>query len=169
MPIPETFHTARLEATRIGPEHLADLRVLHRDPEAMAELGGVRSDEATDEYLARNEAHWREHGFGVWMLRPKESDRWIGRVILRWLRVEPVDDVEIGFTLQPASWGQGFATEAASFCLELARTELELDTLVGITTSSNERSQRVLNKLGLRHEADVEIGGMRWLVHRVRW
>ena len=135
----------------------------------MAELGGVRSDAETSRYLARNLGHWDEHGFGVWMLRPKGRQGWIGRVILRWLSTGTIDDVEIGYAFLPAYWGQGVATEAGRFCLSVAQTELGLRTLVGVTTPGNLASHRVLTKLGLRYESDVVIEQTRCLLHRVRW
>ncbi|MDJ0790178.1 MAG: GNAT family N-acetyltransferase [Myxococcota bacterium] len=169
MPVPESFRTARLEAERIAPSHLPALRALHGDPEAMAELGGVRSVVETDRYLARNMSHWDTHGFGVWMLRHAGGADWIGRLVLRWLRTENVHDVEIGFALRPDQWGRGLATEAAGFALGVARGELELCTLIGVTTPTNEASQRVLYKIGLRHESDVVIEGTHCMLHRVRW
>jgi len=56
MSAPESFQTARLEAEKLAPEHLADLQALHREPETMR-------------YLSRNLNHWATHGFGAWMLR----------------------------------------------------------------------------------------------------
>ena len=61
------------------------------------------------------------------------------------------------------------ATEAAEFCLGVAQTELELRTLIGVTTPENAASQRVLNKLGLCCESEVVLERTRCLLHRVRW
>lgn len=135
----------------------------------MAQLGGVRSDDETSRYLQRNRDHWDAHGFGVWMLRPPSEQHWIGRVVLRWLFAENIEDVEIGFALLPAWWGQGLATEAAEFCVDVARNALALRTLVGVTTPGNLASQRVLGKLGLRYESEVVVEQTSWFVYRVRW
>ena len=169
MPVPESFQTARLEGERIASAHLPDLRVLHRDADVMAELGGVRSEAETSRYLARNLRHWDTHGFGVWMLRPKGGQSWIGRVVLRWLSTGTIEDIEIGFAFLPTYWGRGLATEAAEFCLGVAQTELELRTLVGVTTPENLASQRVLGKLGFRYESEVVVEQTRCLLHRARW
>ena len=103
------------------------------------------------------------------MLRPKDGQSWIGRVVLRWLSTETIDDVEIGFAFLPIYWGQGLATEAAEFCLGVAQTDLELRTLIGVTTPESLASQRVLSKLGLRYESEVVVEQTRCLLHRVRW
>jgi len=169
MSVPDSFQTVRLEGERLAPDHLPDLQVLHRDPETMRELGGVRSDMETSRYLDRNLDHWATHGFGVWMLRPKGGRASIGRVVLRWLSAENINDVEIGFALLPAYWGRGLATESAKFCLEVARKDLDLRTLIGITTPENLASQRVLNKLGLCYERDTIVQRTRCFLFRSRW
>ncbi len=167
--VPESFRTERLEGERLGREHLADLRALHRDPETMAELGGVRSDAETSRYLSRNLDHWATYGFGVWMLRLEGGDRSIGRVVLRWLATEHIDDVEIGFAFFPAYWGRGLATESGKFCIDVARRHLGLKTVVGITTPENHASQRVLQKLGLSYECETVVEQTRCFQYRVRW
>ena len=169
MSLPESFQTARLEGEKLAPEHLPALQALHRDPETMAKLGGVRSDVETARYLTRNLDHWAAHGFGVWMLRLRGGERPIGRVVLRWLSTTSINDVEIGFALLPDRWGRGFATEAAQFALGQARSRLDLQTLIGITTPENQASQRVLEKLGLRYECDTVVEETPCFLYRVHW
>ncbi len=169
MPAPESFHTARLEGERLAPEHLPALHSLHRDPETMRELGGVRSDSETSSYLTRNLEHWTEHGFGVWMLRERGGDHAIGRVVLRWLVTDHIENVEIGFAFLPAYWGRGFATESGRFGLEIAKDHLALRTLVGITTPANRASQHALGKLGFSYEGDTVVEKTRCFRFRLRW
>ena len=54
MSLPELFQTARLEGEKLAPEHLPAQQALHRNPETMARLGGVRSNVETARYLTRN-------------------------------------------------------------------------------------------------------------------
>ncbi len=169
MPVPESFQTARLEGVKLAPEHLVDLQALHQDPESMAELGGVRGRVETSRYLDRNLDHWDAHGFGVWMLRLKGEQRSIGRVVLRWLSTGRINDIEIGFALLPAHWGRGLATEASEFCLNLAKKNLNVRTLIGVTTPENKASQRVLSKLGLCHEGELVVEETQCLLYRTRW
>ena len=169
MPVPESFQTARLEAERLSPKHLPDLLTFHQDSQAMAGLGGVRDEAETSRYLTRNLDHWADHGFGIWMLRETGGDYSIGRVVLRWLSTESVKDVEIGFALLPAYWGRGIATEAAKFCLQLARVDLDLKTLIGVTIPENHASQRVLGKLGFRHVSELTVSETKCLLYRIHW
>ncbi|HTT69248.1 MAG TPA: GNAT family N-acetyltransferase [Gemmatimonadales bacterium] len=169
MPFPESFATARLVAERLREEHYGDLLRMHSDPAQMAMLGGVRDEAQTAEYLAKNLAHWAAHGFGAWMLRDGVSRGIVGRAILRHLDVDGVDEVEVGYSLDPACWGRGLATEIAAACLEHARDDLELATVVAVTLPDNAPSRRVLEKAGLAYERDWMHGGRLHVLYRIRF
>ncbi len=51
----------------------------------------------------------------------------------------------------------------------LARGELGVESLVGVTTPANRASQRVLLKLGLQYEREVLIEETRCFLYRVSW
>jgi ribosomal-protein-alanine N-acetyltransferase len=169
MTVPEEFVTTRLRVERLTSGHLSALERFHCDTAVMAELGGVRDEQQTFEYLSRNLRHWQEFGFGVWMLREIEGAEIVGRAILRHLDLEGVDEVEIGFALYSKLWGRGLATEIGEACVAVARRELGIQSLVGITTLHNHASQRVLAKLGLAREREVDVEGTPCLLHRIRW
>ena len=69
----EGFLTERLSAERLTAGHWDDLRAMDGDAGYMAHLGGVRDEAGTQAYLDRNLAHWTEHGYGLYMLRDRES------------------------------------------------------------------------------------------------
>ena len=62
---------------------------------------------------------------------------------------------EIGFVFDPAHQGHGYATEAARAVLELAFGVYELHRVYGRLEARNVASARVLEKLGMRHEAHL--------------
>ena len=66
------------------------------------------------------------------------------------------DDIEIAYRLPHARWGQGFATEMARAVLAHGLDTLGLARIVGLTWPENVPSQRVLEKIGMRREADAE-------------
>ncbi|MGH3487721.1 MAG: GNAT family N-acetyltransferase [Actinopolymorphaceae bacterium] len=61
------------------------------------------------------------------------------------------DQVEIGWRLAHAAWGQGLATEGACAVRDLAYDTLGLSALISITIAANTRSLRVMEKLGLSY------------------
>lgn len=166
MPLPDSFSTARLHAERLTSGHLAELRGMDRDAQFMALLGGVRDEAQTAAYLARNLQHWDDYGFGVWMLRQAGETRVAGRALLRHLLIEGRDEVELGYGFHPEFWGRGLATEIATACLHFGRERLRLPSVVAITRAANLGSQRVLTKVGLVYERDVNHDGIPHLLFR---
>ncbi len=156
--LPRTFLTPRLLAEALRPEDEASVHRMHRDAKQMAFLGGVRDEAQTSAYMERNLEHWERYGFGLWLLRERaarsESPA-IGRVLLRHLAVEGRDEIEVGYSLSPACWGAGLATEAAAACLALARDLLMVDSVVALTAPDNLQSHRVLGKVGMVLEREI--------------
>ena len=95
-------------------------------------------------------------GWGFWAVERQYDARFIGFVGLQDQpsRFPFSPCVEIGWRLAYESWGQGYATEAAHRCLQLAFDDLGLTDIVSFTTRGNHRSQRVMQKLGMRHCVD---------------
>lgn len=149
MPFPDSFSTARLEAERLTTGHLPELVRMHRDRAVMVHLGGLREPDQTLEYLDRNLQHWDDHGFGLWILRQSGGGDAVGRAVLRHVLIEGVDEVEVGYAFYEPYWGRGLATEVTAACLDHAREELGLDSIVAITSPGNHASQHVLQKAGL--------------------
>jgi RimJ/RimL family protein N-acetyltransferase len=163
-----SFSTARLAAERLTPDHLPEVRRMHRDAAVMAQLGGVRDDAQTAAYLARNLQHWDDHGFGLWILRAVGGGEPVGRAVLRHLLVDGALEVEVGYAFYAPFWGQGLATEVARACLELGRRELHLTTVVAVTAPGNKASAHVLEKVGLVYERDFMHEGALSALFRTR-
>ena len=159
MVCPETFHTARLRADRLRPEHLPELRRTHLDPRVMQHIGGVFTEEQTLAYFARALAHWDAHGHGLWLLYEPGSDESIGRVVLRHMMLDGVDEMETGYAFYEPFWGRGYATEVTRASLGFGFEILRVSSIVAVTTPTNFPSQHVLTKCGLRHERDFQRDG----------
>ena len=63
------------------------------------------------------------------------------------LGAKPSGGVELGYWIARPFWGQGYATEAATAVIDIART-LRLPRLIGSYFLDNPASGRVLEKLG---------------------
>jgi RimJ/RimL family protein N-acetyltransferase len=156
-----------MQAERLRPDHLADLRRMDADEEMNTFLGGVRDAAGTADYLARNLNHWAEYGFGIWMLRDSGSNLMIGRAVLRHLEIDGVDEVEVGYGFLPAFWGRGLATEIARACVRIGLETLRLPSLVAITLPANQGSRRVLEKAGLAYEREIVHAGAPTCLFRI--
>ena len=114
-------------------------------------LPGALSVQESRALIDRIEAHFEEHGFGLWALELPGEAALIGWTGLA--RVDPqmpfAPAVEIGWRLARPYWGRGLATEAASAVASYAFDQLALGSLVSFTARGNERSRRVMERLGM--------------------
>jgi RimJ/RimL family protein N-acetyltransferase len=163
----ESFTTERLQAERLTERHWDHLRAMDGDALYMAHLGGVRDEAGTAAYLDRNLAHWAEHGFGVWMLRDRESGDMAGRAVVRHLAVDDADEIEVGYGFFPRWWGRGLATEVARACVGVGLDRLRSPSLVAVTQPDHTASRHVMEKVGLRYERDVRLAGTAHALFRI--
>ena len=77
----------------------------------------------------------------------------IGELMLR-LKSAESRQGEIGWSIHPDVQGRGLATEAAAELLRLGFEELGLHRIQAEADSRNQPSRRVMEKLGMRCEAE---------------
>jgi len=82
----------------------------------------------------------------------KETGQLIGSANLIWLSEEYAQG-EIGYTLHPDHQGHGYASEATRALMDYGFREIELHRIVGCCDDRNERSIRLLERVGMRREA----------------
>lgn len=95
-----------------------------------------------------------ELGYGWWVLEAPGVTPFAGSVCLRKVPFQAAFSpaYEVGWRLDPAYWGRGYATEGAQGAIDFAFQELGLDEVVAITATTNVRSQRVMQRLGMTHD-----------------
>jgi [ribosomal protein S5]-alanine N-acetyltransferase len=95
---------------------------------------------------------WDRDAFGMWIVEVRAAGSVIGHAGLQ--RLHGTDDVELGYYLGRAAWGQGYATEAGRACLAYGFETCGLRRIVAVVRPENQASRHVLEKLGFRHERD---------------
>jgi ribosomal-protein-alanine N-acetyltransferase len=90
----------------------------------------------------------------------KSSGRVVGNVAL--MGMEPSRRrAELGYVLGRPSWGRGYVTEAGALLLSHAFTQFRLEEVFAYVNPANERSRRVLHRLGMRRDP-----GLHWYTIR---
>lgn len=143
------IRTDRLLLRRWGERDRAPFAAMNADPAVVEHLQGPMSRERSDDFVDRIEAHWEEHGWGLWAVEVPDAAPFIGYVGL-W----PADHVaagmvEVGWRLAREAWGNGYATEGAREALRFGFTEVGLDEIVSFTVPQNVRSVAVMERIGL--------------------
>lgn len=87
---------------------------------------------------------------GVFAVVLKESNKMIGTIELHTYTKDY--KAELGYTINPKYWGQGYAYEAAKAVIKWGFEKLNLIRIECTTFSTNYQSNRVCEKLGLRYE-----------------
>ena len=125
------------------------------DPQVMEFMPAPLTREESDALVDRAEAHFAAHGFGPWAAELKAMGKFIGFIGLSIPRFEAhfTPCVEIGWRLAAAHWGRGLATEGAQAAVDHAFRNLGLVELVSFTSVGNVRSRRVMEKIGMTHDA----------------
>ena len=71
-------------------------------------------------------------------------------------------ETELGYTLDPAVWGEGFATEAARCVRDYARDVLRVAYTISAILPENARSRRVAERSGARATGQMHVVGLTW-------
>lgn len=124
---------------------------LNSDDRVMEFFLNKLSYQETLDFYNRIRKEFASRGYGLYAVEKKEDHAFIGYVGLHDVTfdVDFAPAVEIGWRLAPEAWNQGYATEAASACLEYAKTTLVLKELYSFTSLPNKRSERVMQKIGM--------------------
>jgi RimJ/RimL family protein N-acetyltransferase len=123
------------------------------DPDWLRYIGdkGVHDLDGAKRYIEDGPgAMYAKHGFGLFLVGRKPSGTPMGLCGL--IRREGLDDVDVGYAFLPRFRGCGYAEEAAAEMLRFGKDRVGLSRIVAITTPENERSVRVLEKLGFAFE-----------------
>jgi RimJ/RimL family protein N-acetyltransferase len=94
---------------------------------------------------------------GDWLsaaIRTREAGGYVGDVAFHWASVQHRTG-EVGFVVDPAHQGHGYATEAARAMVDWGFGSFGLHRVIGRTEARNAASARVLEKLGMRLEAHL--------------
>jgi RimJ/RimL family protein N-acetyltransferase len=153
---PPTLHTEHLLLRRWTDDDREVFAQINADPEVMRYRFKPLTRPESYDLLDNMEACFDQHGFGQWAVERIEDRRVIG-----FIGLDVADDdalfsppVHIGWHLARDAWGHGYATEGATAALDHVFEVVGLPEVVSHTTTANERSQAVMCRLGMRHNAD---------------
>jgi len=129
---------------------------MNADPEVMRFFPAGLSRAESDALIDRAEESFEDEGFGLWAV--DVHGRLAGLAGLGRVTFEGVlrSRVEIGWRFARWSWGGGYATEAASLCLDDAFSRVCLDEVISFTTETNVRSEAVMKRLGMKKRSDLD-------------
>jgi len=162
MQLPEgtVLRTERLGIRRLTTDDAEFMYAIWNDPAFMQYVGdrGIRSLDASRESIRTGPVEmYRRFGFGLYLVSLHETGEPIG--ICGLLKRDALEDVDLGFAFLPPFRSRGFAFEAAAAVMDYGREVLRLRRIVAITNPENERSARLLERLGMSFERMIRMPG----------
>jgi [ribosomal protein S5]-alanine N-acetyltransferase len=184
----DRLESARLVLRRIAPDDLPFFTRIHALPEVAQHLypgGRPRSPGETAGWFRYTLGSYEKLALGYLAVLRKEDGALIGRCGIMDLVVESAEpehgirkgwfaraqapagvaltfECELGYTFDPAAWGQGFATEAACCVRDYARDVLRRPYAISAIFPQNARSRRVCKRGGARFDGQMEALGLTW-------
>lgn len=161
--------TPRLVVRRFTTDDAAFVLRQLNEPSWIANIGdrGVRSIEDAAQYIhAKLLAPYDQHGFGMYLVEAKDGGDPVGMCGL--VKREVLPEPDIGFSLLEREWGKGYAEEAARAMVAHAFVDIGLERLLGIVKPANERSGRLLQKLGFETTGTISIDGQELRLYATR-
>ena len=112
-----------------------------------------------------NYQDYRLNGYGRWAVINKEENEFIGWCGLKLGEIK--NETDIGFRFFEEVWNKGFATESAEACLNYGFEKLNLKRIIGRAMKDNIGSIKVLKKIGLEYERDVDFEGKNAVIYKI--
>jgi [ribosomal protein S5]-alanine N-acetyltransferase len=177
----DRIESERLLLRRITRDDYDFFARLHATPEVRRYIGNGQPQSAEESRAwVERVAMYKHANLGFLAVVRKSDGRLIGRCGLSELVVDAkaatgtiprgwfqraqapagaalLETPDLGYTFDPASWGHGYATEAARCVFDYARANLEWPRIVSVIHPDNVRSLRVAERSGLRRDGQVAI------------
>jgi RimJ/RimL family protein N-acetyltransferase len=151
------IETARLALRTWDAADLPEFIHATNTEAVMAHLGGVASTDVFQALFERVSLSQHQNGFCFWLVERKSDRTLLGLCGFKRAAVDPVRGaMEIGWRLRQDAWGQGYAREAASACLDWAWRNVEDDRIVAITVEANHASRNLMERLGMRRNRTLD-------------
>ncbi len=150
------LETKRLMLRWIKPSDSPFVLKLLNEPSFIQNIGDrkIRDTAGAEGYIQKIASDGYEKlGYGSFLVLLLPTLEPIG--ICSLIKRDYLKDADIGFAFLSQFEGQGIATEASKAVIEYCRSAIRLKRIVGIASSSNKASMRVLEKLGLKFESLV--------------
>jgi ribosomal-protein-alanine N-acetyltransferase len=117
--------------------------------------------------LRAQAAQAAETGYCLWWWRERTSGELVGYTGLNRDEVEDEPIVEVGWSITPSRWGEGFAPEAARAAIAWGFERAGLERIVAFTLPENQRSQRVMERLGMTYVREFARAGLPHLLYEL--
>jgi RimJ/RimL family protein N-acetyltransferase len=163
-----SLKTARLILRPFRADDVDLIAELMADPDFMRFSLGVYSRQQTAAFVEKV-IGWQRDGLpSQFALITRSNGTLVGYCGFFHQIVDEIEEIEIGYRLDPAHWNQGLATEAATAVRDHAFLDLKLSRVISLIHPDNVASRRVAEKIGMTHEKETVFRGFPTIVFAIR-
>ena len=154
------LNTKRCYLEELSLEDLDELYEIYEAPGMTAYVEPLYDREKEEEYeRAYIKNMYGFFGYGMWLVREKETDKLIGRAGLENHEYDGEWELEIGYLIAVPYQRQGYAYEVCRAVIEYAREYLEYDSINCRIEPDNKASVTLAKKLGFQRIGTLEEDG----------
>ena len=161
--LPYMLRTPMIETPRLRlrcwlPEDVEPWALMNADPRVMEYFVEATPVERSREQAKLMAADLERNGFGYFVLERLDSTGFAGIIAIDDIRWDAPFEPrrEIGWRLPVEMWGNGYATEGAGAALRYAFETMGWPEIVSMTSTLNERSMRVMQRLGMSRDPEED-------------
>jgi ribosomal-protein-alanine N-acetyltransferase len=131
---------------------------MNKDKEVMRYFPSTLDEQQTLEMVERISFHFEEKGFGLYAVENKLSGEFMGYTGFKIPTFNSffTPSVEIGWRYHKNFWGHGFATEAATGCLQYGFNSLHFEKINSFTAEVNIPSEKVMKRIGMNYAGSFD-------------
>jgi ribosomal-protein-alanine N-acetyltransferase len=168
-----TLETERLILRSFREEDVDRMAVLFANPDFMRFSLGVFTERKQTITFIEKVMGWDRGGIpSQFAVVPRGDDTIIGYCGFFYHPEHGIEDIEIGYRLDPVYWNRGLITEAARAVRDHGFRDCKLSRVISLVHPDNLPSRRVAEKNGMAVEKEIVFRGFSTLVFaiaRERW
>lgn len=150
----QILQTKRLILETIDEDRIEELSSLLANEKVHKFFPKTLSKKESHEFLEKIEKRQFEDGVSFWGVIRKDDNKFLGICGLLKQTIDGINEIEVGYRISDEFWGKGYGTEAAEGCIQYARDELKLKSIISLILKENTQSIRVAEKNGLKIEKE---------------
>ena len=152
------IETKRLVLRELTMDDLEDLHKILSDLESMKYYPEPFTREKSKQWIEWNIENYKSYGFGLWAVILKEENLFIGDCGITMQRINDSMEPEIGYHINKAYTGKGYATEAAQACRDYSFTVLKFNKIYSYMKNTNTASRKVAQNNGMKLISELADG-----------
>jgi HAD superfamily hydrolase (TIGR01509 family) len=150
--------TDRCIIKELSVDDMDDLYQIYKDREVREFLDDMKDnlevEKCKHQAYIKNVYHF--YGYGLWGVYLKETGRLIGRCGIEARKLDGEEVYELGYLLDKAYQGQGYAKEFVSEIIQYCFTKLDIRRIVAVIDNRNLRSIRLAIQVGMHKYGECD-------------